>query len=97
MPQPLAPSAAAERRLHDNHMAEADFDLAPFTIAWEITRACAFACVHCRADAQHQRDPRELTTEEGFRLIDCIARFGNPILVFTGGDPMMRRPISERG
>jgi MoaA/NifB/PqqE/SkfB family radical SAM enzyme len=38
-------------------MVEADFDLAPFTIAWK-SRACAFACVHCRADAQHQRDPR---------------------------------------
>lgn len=95
MPHPLAPPAADERRLHDAHMAEADFDLAPFTIAWEITRACAFACVHCRADAQHRRDPRELTTEEGFRLIDGIARFGNPILVFTGGDPMMRPDLFD--
>ena len=57
----LAPRAAAERQLHDRHMSEADFDQAPFTIAWEVTRACAFACVHCRADAQHTRDPNELT------------------------------------
>ncbi len=86
----LSPPAAAERRLHDHHMSEADFDRAPFTIAWEVTRACAFACVHCRADAQHRRDPHELTRDEGFRLIDQLKTFGDPILVFTGGDPMMR-------
>ncbi|MFQ5408629.1 MAG: TIGR04053 family radical SAM/SPASM domain-containing protein [Anaerolineales bacterium] len=76
-------------------MLEIDFDRAPFTIAWEITRACAFACVHCRADAQHQRDPRELTTEEGFQLIERFKGFGNPILIFTGGDPMMRRDLFD--
>ena len=91
----LAPRAAAERQLHDRHMLEADFDLAPFTIAWEVTRACAFACIHCRADAQHKRDPRELTTEEGYRLIDRFKAFGNPILVFTGGDPMMRPDLFD--
>lgn len=91
----LPPRAAAERQLHDRHMREADFDLAPFTIAWEVTRACAFACVHCRADAQHTRDPNELTTEEGFRLLDRFKTFGSPIIVFTGGDPMMRRDLFD--
>ncbi|HBG74960.1 MAG: hypothetical protein A2X25_07340 [Chloroflexi bacterium GWB2_49_20] len=77
-------------------MVHADFNLAPFTIAWEVTRACAYACVHCRADAQHQRDSRELSTEEAFALIDRLADFGNtPILIFTGGDPMMRRDLNE--
>jgi MoaA/NifB/PqqE/SkfB family radical SAM enzyme len=65
--QPLSTAAGAERKLHDRHMDTANFDLAPFTIAWEVTRACAFACVHCRADAQHTPDPRELTTQEAFR------------------------------
>ncbi len=91
----LAPRAAAERQLHDQHMREADFDLAPFTIAWEVTRACAFACVHCRADAQHTRDPNELTTEEGHRLLERFKKFGRPIVVFTGGDPMMRRDLFD--
>lgn len=91
----LSPRAAAERHLHDQHMLEVDFDQSPFTIAWEITRACAFACVHCRADAQHQRDPRELTTGEAYRLIDRIKEFGNPILIFTGGDPMMRPDLFD--
>ena len=92
----LSERAAAERQYQNNRMVHADFDQAPFTIAWEVTRACAYACVHCRADAQHQRDPRELSTEEAFALIDRLADFGNnPILIFTGGDPMMRRDLNE--
>jgi AdoMet-dependent heme synthase len=91
----LGPHAAKERGLHDRHMLEADFSLAPFTIAWEVTRACAFACVHCRADAQHQKHPDELNHQEGMALIDRLAAFGNPILVFTGGDPMMRRDLFD--
>lgn len=87
--------AVAERQAHDARMVEADFDLAPFTIAWEVTRACAFACRHCRAEAQPRRDPNELATEEAFRLIDEIKNFGDPILVVTGGDPMMRRDLFD--
>jgi len=91
----LTDRAARERNLHDRRMAAADFDRSPFTIAWELTRACAFACVHCRADAQHRADPRELNTEEALRLIERFREFGSPILVFTGGDPMMRRDLFE--
>ncbi len=92
----LSEQAAGERVYHNQHMEQADFDRAPFTIAWEVTRACAYACVHCRADAQHQRDLRELTTHEARTLIEQLARFGNsPILIFTGGDPLMRPDVFE--
>ncbi len=87
--------AASERALHNAHMVQADFNMAPFTIAWEVTRACAYACVHCRADAMHTPDPNELNTEEALHLIDRLAEFGSPILVFTGGDPMMRKDLHE--
>lgn len=72
---------------------EFDFARAPFLVIWEVTRACALACVHCRADSIPRRDPRELSTEEGFGLIDQVAGFGKipPLFVLTGGDPM-RRP-----
>ncbi len=89
------PDQSLHRAFHDRRMAEADFDLSPFTIAWEITRACAYACVHCRADAQHGRDPAELSTAEAKALVDRIAAFGSPILVFTGGDPMIRPDLFE--
>jgi radical SAM protein len=92
----LTPRAAAERQANNERMVHADFDLAPFTIAWEVTRACAYACVHCRADAQHTRDPHELSTDEAKALIERLAAFGNsPILIFTGGDPMMRPDLFE--
>jgi radical SAM protein len=91
----LTQRAASERALHNAHMVQADFNMAPFTIAWEVTRACAYACVHCRADAIHKPDPHELNTEEALRLIDRLADFGAPILIFTGGDPMMRKDLYQ--
>lgn len=91
----VRPRPDVERQARNTWMAQTDFDLSPFTIAWEVTRACAFSCVHCRADAQHRRNPAELSTEEGFALIDRFAEFGSPILVFTGGDPMMRRDLFD--
>ncbi len=95
-PHGLNADARSAREERDARMLPFDFDASPFTIAWELTRACAYACVHCRADAQHPRDPRELDTDEGKRLIDQLASFGTrPILVLTGGDPLMRRDLFE--
>ena len=73
------------------------FDRAPFIVIWETTRACALACVHGRAEAIPRRDPNELTTDEGKRLIDGVMAFGSPppILVLTGGDPLRRPDIAE--
>src|SRR5581483_6780154 len=73
------------------------FGHAPFIVIWETTRACALACVHCRAQAIPHRHPGELTTEEGGRLIDRVAAFGDPppLLVLTGGDPMRRPDLVE--
>jgi radical SAM protein len=74
-----------------------DFNRAPFLVIWEVTRACALACVHCRANAIHRRDPRELTTQEGFRLVDQVRAFEGrpPLFVLTGGDPMRRPDLAE--
>lgn len=72
------------------------FDDAPFIVIWETTRACALACVHCRAEAIPRRDPNELTTGEGMRLIERVAAFGPrpPLLVLTGGDPLRRPDVA---
>ena len=72
-----------------------DFDKAPFLTIWETTQACALACRHCRASARPWRDPRELTTEEGERLIASIAAMGTPLLVLSGGDPASRPDLPE--
>jgi len=87
--------AQQERADHDAHLRRIDFDLSPFTVVWEVTRACALNCVHCRAVAQPRRHPDELTTEEGYRLLDQVKEFGDPIFIFTGGDPMMRRDLFD--
>jgi radical SAM protein len=72
-----------------------DFDERPFTVAWELTRSCALACTHCRAEAQPQRHPDELTTEETRRVTDELAELAPAVLVITGGDPMMRPDLFE--
>ena len=72
-----------------------DFNKDPFIVIWELTRACQLACLHCRAEAQYRRDPRELSTEEGKNLIDQIKEMNNAMLVFTGGDPLMRPDVFE--
>src|SRR5450759_3898161 len=66
---------------------------APMLVYWETTLSCGLACKHCRATAMPDRDPAELSTEEGFALIQQVTGFGQPYphLVFTGGDPL-RRP-----
>ncbi|MDF2923254.1 MAG: radical protein [Paenibacillaceae bacterium] len=76
-------------------MIATDFNCNPFIVIWEVTRACALHCLHCRAEAQHKRHPGELTTEEGKRLLDEIQSMDSPIFVFTGGDPLMRDDLFE--
>jgi radical SAM protein len=69
----------------------------PFIVIWEVTRACGLVCQHCRADAIQTRNPMELTTAEGRRLLDDLVRFGppHPLVVLTGGDPFERSDLEE--
>ena len=57
---------------------------------WELTSACNLKCIHCRACPAEERSPDELSTEEGMRLIDQIASFAKPVLVLSGGEPIVR-------
>jgi len=74
---------------------EVDFNERPFIAIWEATQACDLACVHCRASAQSERSPAELSTEQGYRLLDEIRSFGEPLMVFTGGDPLKRPDLYD--
>lgn len=67
-----------------------DFDDHPLLAIWETTQACDLVCQHCRACATPRRDPRELSTAEGERLLDAIAAMGTPLCILTGGDPAKR-------
>jgi len=76
-------------------MPQVDFEKAPFLVIWETTQACALACTHCRASAQPNRDPLELTTAEGEKLARDTAEMGTPLLIFTGGDPTNRPDLLD--
>ena len=69
----------------------------PFLIIWETTQACDLACRHCRALAHPERDPQELTFEQGCSLIDQILEFGAPppLFILTGGDPFKRSDLFD--
>jgi radical SAM protein len=71
------------------------FDDAPALVFWETTKACPLTCRHCRATAQPEAAPGELDTNEGFALIDSLAAAPGrkPVLVFTGGDCLVRDDI----
>lgn len=72
-----------------------DFNQSPLLVIWEVTQSCDLACVHCRACAMPGRNPNELTTAEGYDLLKQIKDFGNPLMVFTGGDPLKRDDIYD--
>jgi len=71
------------------------FASSPLVVIWEVTRACDLACVHCRASAIEQREIDELTTEQAVTMLSEIKRFGKPLMVFTGGDPLKRPDIFD--
>ena len=64
-------------------------------VAWEVTRSCNLACIHCRASAQDRPYDNELSTEESISFLDEIATFASPIIILTGGEPLLRPDIFE--
>ncbi len=83
-----APTGAGHGANHG--MPRVDYAKSPFLIIWETTQACGLACSHCRASAQPNRLPGELTTEEGEDVLRQAKDLGTPIFVLTGGDPLKR-------
>lgn len=65
---------------------------APRVIAWELTRRCPLSCRHCRA-AAGDRHAGEFTTEECDRLLANLAGAASPVLILTGGEPMLRSDV----
>ena len=68
---------------------------APRIIAWEITRSCNLSCAHCRASAEFGYYSGELSLEQIKATIDDIVTISNPIIILTGGEPLMRPDIWE--
>ena len=76
------------------HLLQFSSDKKP-VVVWNITRACNLNCIHCYARAVHRSNERELTTEQGLNLIDDMATFGVPVILFSGGEPLLRPDLTE--
>ncbi len=79
------------------HHAPRDYSRTPLNIYWEMTQACALACRHCRAEAQPEAHPAQLSFDQGVDLLHQILDFGDPLpnLILTGGDPLARRDVFD--
>ena len=66
---------------------------APRIISWNITLRCPLKCSHCYVDAGEREAEGVLSTEEAFRVIDQICETGKPVVVLSGGEPLLREDI----
>ncbi len=64
-------------------------------VVWNCTRRCNLRCIHCYADAVADNSSREMSTEEGKTFIRQLADFGVPVLLFSGGEPLVRKDFLE--
>ena len=62
-------------------------------VSWNCTRTCNLQCRHCYANSESKRYEGELTTEEALAFIDDLAAFNVPVILFTGGEPLMREDL----
>lgn len=77
-----------------SHLLQFSKDKKP-VVVWNMTRRCNLKCVHCYAQAKNIEFENELSTEEGKALIDDLASFGSPVILFSGGEPTMRKDLPE--
>ncbi|HPD56902.1 MAG TPA: 12,18-didecarboxysiroheme deacetylase [Smithellaceae bacterium] len=77
-----------------SHLLQFSADKKP-VVVWNMTRRCNLKCVHCYSASADIDYPDELTTEEGKNLIDDLAQFGAPVVLFSGGEPFMRPDLLE--
>jgi Fe-coproporphyrin III synthase len=64
-------------------------------VVWNCTRQCNLCCIHCYASAGSRRAPEELDTATGKAFIHNLAEFGIPVILFSGGEPLLREDLFE--
>jgi len=84
------------RRSRDlpSHLLQFSVDKKP-VVVWNVTRACNLKCIHCYAHAVDRSHEKELTRDQALTMIDDLAEFGVPVILFSGGEPLMRRDLIE--
>ena len=77
-----------------SHLLQFSKDKRP-VVVWNVTRRCNLKCVHCYAHAKNTSFDNELTTDQGKQLIDDLAEFGSPVMLFSGGEPLVRKDLPQ--
>ena len=77
-----------------SHLLQFSIDKKP-VVVWNVTRACNLNCVHCYAQAVERIRDRELAREQAMAVIDDLAEFGSPVILFSGGEPLMRPDLID--
>jgi 12,18-didecarboxysiroheme deacetylase len=77
-----------------SHLLQFSKDKKP-VVVWNMTRRCNLRCIHCYSQSRNIEYKDELTTEQGMELIDDLASFGAPVILFSGGEPLMREDLPE--
>lgn len=77
-----------------SHLLQFSSDKKP-VVVWNVTRQCNLKCIHCYAHAKSAPFEDELSTSDGIKLIDDLSQFGAPVILFSGGEPLMRKDLPE--
>lgn len=77
-----------------SHLLQFSRDKRP-VVVWNVTRRCNLKCVHCYSNSQNRYYKDELSTAEGKTLLADLASFGSPVILFSGGEPLMRKDLPE--
>jgi len=77
-----------------SHLLQFSEDKSP-VVVWNITKACNLRCIHCYAHATENHGENELNLEEGKELIRDLKDFGVPVILFSGGEPLLRKELYE--
>ncbi len=77
-----------------SHLLQSSADKRP-VVVWNVTRRCNLKCIHCYAHAKDIAFENELSTDEGKALLEDLAQFGVPVILFSGGEPFVRKDLPE--
>jgi AdoMet-dependent heme synthase len=96
-PKLMADTGSCEYYLKLAHSPQAENKerFVPLVMSWNVTRECNMKCSHCYINATDKKLSGELNTEEGKKLIDQICEVSHPLLILSGGEPLLRQDIYE--
>lgn len=83
-----------ESRKLPSHLLQFSHDKKP-VVVWNVGQRCNLKCIHCYSQSKDIEYPNELTTDEAKAMLDDLADYGAPVILFSGGEPLMRADLLE--